>query len=632
MADMTIRNHRTRKVAAPGHRPRPPGNPRKSIRLLDFGNDEPQTSQTQDDALSDDPIIRVKGLTMQQVPDPFNNVILHDGAQITSIIEPPFNPHALLRMPTENHMLRQCIDSMVTNTEGHGWRLEYIGPPDQQESDPAKLEKAKLEAFLSAPNPEHSVTETRERFRRDLETVGDGYYEMGRNADGTAAFVHHVPAHTVRLTQRDATETEFVTWRLVEGAWTEVKAKRRFRRYVQVVGSKRVYFKEFGDPRVIDPSTGQEKPELGADKGATEIIHGQLYTPGTPYGSPRWINQLPAIMGSRQAELTNLDYFRDNAVPAMIITVAGGEITQASLDEIEQHLSSVRGRSSFNRVAVIEAVGHEEAASNDGTVSPPTLEVKPLRSEQANDGRFLEYDKECAKKVRAAFRLPPIFVGQSEDYSHATAKSAYAVAESQVFGPERTRSDELWNAKVLATFQPVYWALRANPPRITDPQDVLSAVDSFDRAGALTPNVVIGLANEYFDLRIPTILHEWGNWPFSLVGKIADKGTLVGLEAIIDPVREEAANAMASLAAQARVSGPADAKPSDEAGDGEADDEPPEGATEDEKKAHRQRVAAKTLRKAMVGLYSLARAAKAANLPTAAEQEEIEAQHLTVNA
>lgn len=622
--DPIIRNQRTRKQASDLPRQRAPGAPRMSSkRLLDFGleGDKPKTP----DALSSNAMVAVKGLQMQQIADPFNTVLTNDGTgAVASIVDPPFNPHALLRMPTENHMLRQCIDSMVTNTEGHGWRLEYIGPQDQQESEPAKKERARLEAFLQSPNPEHSTTETRERMRRDLETIGDGYLEMGRTKEGEAAFVQHVPAHTVRLTQRDRDETEFTALKMVEGQWVEVKARRRFRRYVQIVGSRRVYFKEWGDPRIIDPATGRENKELPADQSATELLHAQLYTPGTPYGSPRWINQLPAIMGSRQAELTNLDYFNDNAVPAMVVMVAGGEITQSSLDEIEQHVSAVRGRASLNRVLVIEAVAHEELQSADGSVVPPSVEIKPLRNEQAADGRFLEYDRECAKKVRASFRLPPIFVGQSEDYSHATAKSAYAVAESQVFGPERSRSDDMWNMKVLSTFRPIYWAMRANPPRITDPSDVLAAVDSFDKAGALTPNVVIGLANEYFDLRIPQIEFEWGNWPFAIVNAMAAGGTLVGIDEIIDADREQAKNDLASLATQARTSGPADDNPDDKA--------PPDSASDAEKAAYRTREAGRTLRRAMLNLYALAKQAQAENLPTADEQEaELEGEHLKVS-
>ena len=37
----------------------------------------------------------------------------------------------------------------------------------------------------------------------------------------------------------------------------EVMVKRRFRRFVQIVGSKRTFFKSPGDPRVISRQTGK---------------------------------------------------------------------------------------------------------------------------------------------------------------------------------------------------------------------------------------------------------------------------------------------------------------------------------------------------------------------------------------
>lgn len=215
--------------------------------------------------------------------------------------------------------------------------------------------------------------------------------------------------------------------------------------------------------------------------------------------------------------------------------VSGGRLTRDSVEEIEQHLSAARGRQSMNRVVVLEAIGDGNAASEDGVIPPPKVDLKPLAGERQKDGFFLEYGDDCDKKIRSAFRLPPIFVGQSEDYSHATAKASYEVAESQVFGPARHMTDDVFNTHILSTYRPRFWKLRSNPPKITDPEEVIAAIEAFSNMGALSPNKCIDLANEYFDLDLPKITDPWGDYPFALVEILAQAGTLKGIDEIQEP-------------------------------------------------------------------------------------------------
>ncbi len=474
--------------------------------------------------------------TSQQVDDPFKNQSggLGDGVTGLHLISPPFNFGALLRLPRENNMLRQCIDAMVTNVEGHGWRLEYTGPEDQEESTEAKAEKVVLENLLDFPNDDMTLQELRERQRRDIEILANSFLEVGRDDAGRIVMVSHVPGYTVRLTNKEKEKVPVEVILPREGKARVQKIMKTFRRYVQIVGTQKVFFKEFGDPRSISPKTGRVDDELSLEEQATELIHLTQHYPGTPYGIPRWINQMPAILGSRQAELTNLDFFKENAIPAMVLMVAGGSITQESIEDLEEQFVHAKGRSSFNRITIIEARGDEEAASQDGNVPSPRMEIKPLQSERQKDALFQVYDSNNMMKIRSSFRLPPIFVGLAEDYTHATAKASFEVAESQVFGPERAKTDDVWNMKILSTYAPKFWSFRSMPPRISDPQDIIDAIEKFDAAGALNPNVVIGLANDMFDLEIPLIEEPWGDVPFSLT-TIAVTAGVAPEEEVPDP-------------------------------------------------------------------------------------------------
>jgi PBSX family phage portal protein len=452
-----------------------------------------------------------------------------------SIIPPPVNVALLLRMPNDNSILRQCIEAMVINVEGHGHRLEYVGPDGEDQSDAAVTEEANIENLLDTICMDMSITEMRKRCRWDLETLGFAFIEIGRDRQGQPTFLSHIPANTMRPTALDPELVDVEINAVRNGQSFKTKAKRRFRRFVQIVGEKKVWFKEWNDPRLINPDNGKEE-KINHENSATEIIYLRQYYPGQLYGLPRWFNNVVAIQGARQAELTNLDYFKENAIPALAVLVSGGYINDTTMEEVEEHLTAARGRAAQNRIVVIEAYGDEHAAADSGTIPLPKVEIKPLAGERPKEGMFLAYDKAQTEKVRSSFRLPPIFTGHAQDYSHASAKTSYEVAEGQVFGPERAYMDDVINRAILHPFGFKFWQMRSNPPKISDPQEVLNAVNAFNAVGSMTPNVGIGLANEAFGLDIPLIADDWGNWPFQIVQALANQGKLIGVEAIMKEV------------------------------------------------------------------------------------------------
>ncbi len=475
--------------------------------------------------------------TSHQVQDPFANNTLGAQQGPFSLIATPFNMNALLRMPSENSILHQCIEAMVTNVSGHGHRLEYVGPDGGEKTPAADKEAESIEAFLKHPNDEYSMLELRKRSRWDLETIGNAYIEVGRNRVGEIVTAWHIPGHLMRMTSKDKDPINVsVTLPRFSGPETRT-IKKFYKRFVQQASASLVFFKEFGDPRQIDPKDGTVNKALGFEDSATEIIHIRLYHPGSPYGVPRWVNNIVAAQGSRQAELTNLEYFSENAVPAMVVLVSGGMVTDEAMTDMENHFYNVRGRAAQNRIVFIEAHGDEDAQSEQGTVPPPKLELKALAGDRPQDGLFLEYDKQQEIKVRSSFRLPPIFTGHSDDYSHASAKTSYEVAEGQVFGPERVTEDDIINRQILGGYNIEFWEVRSNPPRITDPKEVVDAIEVFETTGAMSPNIAIGMANELFDMDIPLIEAEWGSFPFTVVQLLAAQGNVIGWEKVVTEIK-----------------------------------------------------------------------------------------------
>lgn len=441
------------------------------------------------------------------------------------IIDPPYNMYALSKLPNNNSVLKQCIDVMVTNIESNGYRLEYCGPKGKEESNEALSEYNRLKDFFENPNGDYSLIDLRERLRQDYETFGNAYIEVIRDRTGKITRIYQLPAYTMRIAGVHPTSVKVSRpIRRVDGSYTEKTEYKRFRRYAQYINGRYIYFKEFGDGRRLNSETGEFNDAVNNRTEATEVYHLAEYTAGSPYGLPRWFNQLPSIMGSRESELTNLDFFQENAVPAMVVTVAGGYLTDETMESIDDAFTSIRGRAAQNRVLVIEAAGDVEAADEHGRIPAPKVEIKPLHEERQGDALFQKYEEKCMEKIRSSFRLPPIFIGLAQDYNRATADQSMIMAESQIFGPERRKMDDFFNINILPNHKAKYWKFKSLPPRVSGSEEIINTVEGLSDIGAITPNVAINLTNEMLNMDLKPIKEEWGDRPFFLTQAQAQHG------------------------------------------------------------------------------------------------------------
>lgn len=461
--------------------------------------------------------------------DPFSDLYADSSGSSLDVERPPFNLHALAALQDRSNMLRQCIDAYVTNIEQTGWDLKYIGPEGEEDSTESQTEKVRIECLLNEPNGDYDLMELRERARRDKETIGAAAYEILRDPTGAVIAYYTMPAHSLRLTKRDKEPTDVTTIVMRGGKEVALRRKVYFRRIVQQsAGMKKVYFKEFGDPRTIDPNTGKENKALRQEAAANEIIYDPLYRSGYSYGVPRYVHVLPAILGSREAELVNLQYFQENAIPAMAVLIAGGSVSETSLEDLEDYFTNVRGRGAQNKILFIEAYGDEEAISDkDGRIAPPKIELKALQGERPQDALFQTYDDNNRKKTRSAMRLNPLFVGESEDMTHATADASLQMTEMQVFGPERGKVDTIFNSKILADQNgrpSKYWKMVSRAPKLTNPDVLATAMTGLEAGGAMSPNKVIQIANEIFGLSLKPIEEPWGDFPFAVTTAMLNKG------------------------------------------------------------------------------------------------------------
>lgn len=413
------------------------------------------------------------------------------------VVEPPFNFVQLEDIIQQNNAVQPCVEAMVTNVAGTGYVIE---PWD---ADTSVAMKDKIEAvgdFFKQPWPGESWVSISKKVRRDIENIGNGYIEVLRNAKGEIAFARYVEGKTMRLVS------------LGEHLPVEVFVRRggkpvkftvlvRPRRFAQVLNGKPCFFKEFGAQRDLDKNTGQwaKKGErLGVQVRATEIIHFTTVPDvKTPYGVPRWITQTPSVLGSRKAEEHNLDFFNSGGVPPIMLLVQGGTLAEKAVQAIQNQLNA---RNAKHRAAVVEA--HSTSGSLDSN-NNVRVTVERFGSERQSDSMFETYDKRCEERVRRAFRLPPLFVGQAGDYSFATAFASYTVAEAQVFLPERDEWDEAINLKLMPELDPSgELRYRSLPLAVKDVSNQLKGIEMAATQQAIDGEGLVSAVNEVTGLEL----------------------------------------------------------------------------------------------------------------------------------
>ena len=484
---------------------------------------------------------------------------------------PPFDPEDLCALYRVSNSLRPNVDAYQTNIDGFGHRFEpvinlesedadeqirnalflerlhdeNIDPgddlpenveeflPSDEEIEKARadikmhmrLEKAWLKNFFDFCCPDISFSELRQRSRQDREVIGWGTWEALRNDEGEVAQFNYLPGFSIRLLPLDKPVEVAMRVRISDLSFEEVTMKRRFRRFIQVFEDQMMFFKEFGDPRVVSKKTGEIIPvdkdgkalfEDEEDGPATELLYFPIHNPESAYGVPRWIGNLLSVIGSRQSEEVNFLYFDGKGVPPMAILVGGGRLSGNSIDRIRDFIkNNIKGRKNFHSVMVLEAeTASGKQVENAGKVK---IEMKPLTAAQHNDALFQNYDERNINKVGMAFRLPRMLRGDIRDFNRSTADAALAFAEMQVFQPEREDFDFMINRKLLLNeFGIRYWKYVSNAPVTRDPAVVAKMIKDLMNANAVTAIDMRPLLEEVFNREFRTITADWAKQPVPL--------------------------------------------------------------------------------------------------------------------
>ena len=381
-------------------------------------------------------------------PEDAFSSIYWDGAS-GKVLKPPYDFAALEDLVETNNAISPCIAAYEINIDGSGYNLQLNGASIEQGEADSTAEE--IFDFFNEVSPGKSMTSLRKDLRVTLEKTGNAFVEVIRNIRGDIICLLLLPTNMMRLLRLGPAVS--VTRRLKRfGRMQEVNLALRERAYVQVVGlGKFVFFKEFGSSRDINRETGEwSRKKLPYTIAGNEILHFIAQTAAnSPYGVPRWINQVPSVVGSRRAEELNLDFFNSGGIPPVLVFITGGSISGIVRKQLESIFNAAPKDTTRGAVVEVQATSGTLDKENK-----PDVLVEKFGSEAQSDSMFENYDIKCEKRVRRAFRLPPLFVGSSDDYNYASAYASYLVAEAQVFAPERQSFDEIMNMSVMQEFDP----------------------------------------------------------------------------------------------------------------------------------------------------------------------------------
>jgi PBSX family phage portal protein len=464
--------------------------------------------------------------------DPFES--LYDQYRLK---EPIYNFQNLWQIFEESDVLQSCVDAYQKNIDGFGYQMLFLGDDIKDKDLPvnsAQLTKAKN--FFDRVNEEQSFATVRQLMRQDVEVIGNGGLEVIRNLKGEVAVIYHMPFKYVRMS---AMAGESVVKKVMlprDGKMIPVKIRKYYRKFAQLRadGKRLRWFKEFGDPRPMNALTG-EIGKIGekAKNPASEIWHFKIPFGGLSYGLPRWIGAILSVMGRRLAEFVNYDLFENQGIPPMVALVSGGTLTDESMKTLTAMMQGLRGAGNFNRVWLLEALMESVGLEDRGSVK---LDLKNLTDFRKEDQMFTLYLEGTEKVVRHRFRLPPLYVGAAETFTHATAKAAQTVAEEQVFVPERQVFDERVTNQLLPELGVDQYVFKSKGPRVVGAADISTALKTFTDAGGFSINHAIDRANEAFGLEMSKFKEPWADYPVPVIielikqGKIAPSDIIQNME------------------------------------------------------------------------------------------------------
>lgn len=384
---------------------------------------------------------------------------------ILQVVAPPYDMDMLAKLYELNSAHNAAVTMKAVNIVGLGYqwepteRMKYELGKAQKSShgsyekkiEQLELAKIELNEALDDLNPDEEFNEIMVKVWTDVESLGNGFLEVGRNRKGQIKYIGHIPGQTMR-----------------------VRALRDG--FIQMVANKYVFFRNFGERDVPNPIA----EENGGDTNPNEVIHFKKYSPNsTYYGVPDIIAALPAALGDKFAKEYNLDYFENKTVPRYAFILKGARLSaKAEQTLINYFRNELRGKHHGTLYIPIPA----------GFGQQVEAEFKEIEV-GIQEGSFTEYTKENRQEILMVHRVPPGKVGVYQNANLAISRDADKTFKEQVCGPEQRRVEKKLKRFIREFTEDL--DLKFSEADIID-DDIRSRIhDRYLRTQVLTPNDVL---------------------------------------------------------------------------------------------------------------------------------------------
>jgi PBSX family phage portal protein len=382
--------------------------------------------------------------------------VFSNGYSMFDVITPPWNLYELANYYDTSFANHAAIDAKVENIVGLGYdfhvsdrtslRLEAENDSDKVQRARNRIERTKVELrdWLENLNNEESFTNTMMKVVTDLQATGNGYLEIGRKTNGDIGYVGHIPSTTMRVR------------RLRDG-------------FVQIIGQKVVYFRNFGANN-RNPVTDDPRPN--------EIIHFKEYSPlNTFYGVPDIMSAISSLHGDQLASQYNIDYFANKATPRYIVTLKGAKLSGDAEDKLFRFLqTNLKGQS--HRTLYIPLPG-------DSDNNKVEFKMEPIEN-GVQEASFKEYRKQNRDDILIAHQVPLTKIGGGDSAAIAAALSQDRTFKEQVARPAQKTLEKMINRIVREKTDII--ELKFNELTLTDEIAQSQILERYVRNQIMVPN------------------------------------------------------------------------------------------------------------------------------------------------
>ena len=382
--------------------------------------------------------------------------VYHNGYGMFDVITPPWNLYELANFYDTSFANHAAIDAKVENIVGLGYDFEISRRAMMQlesntnetavEKARRRIERMKIEVrdWLEGLNQDDSLTHILMKFYTDVQATGNGYLEIGRKTNGEIGYLGHIPATTMRAR------------RLRDG-------------YVQIIGQKVVYFRNFG-ARNQNPVTNDPRPN--------EILHYKEYSPlNTFYGVPDIMSAVSSLHGDQLASQYNIDYFGNKATPRYIVTLKGAKLSADAEDKLFRFLqTNLKGQN--HRTLYIPLPG-------DNDMNKVEFDMKPIEN-GVQEASFNEYRLRNRDDILVAHQVPLSKIGGADSSSIASALAQDRTFKEQVARPAQTNLGKMIN-KIIREKTDIF-EFKFNELTLTDEIAQSQILERYVKTQVMTPN------------------------------------------------------------------------------------------------------------------------------------------------